>query len=113
MTDKIVVLATCGNPKQAEELSKSLVEKRLAACVNSLAGMTSWYWWENKLTRDQEILLVIKSSRAKFAELEKEIYRLHSYAVPEVIALPIVEGSENYLNWIDESLKSAQMGSES
>ena len=107
MTDKIVVLVTCGNLKQAEELAMSLVEKRLAACVNSLPGLTSWYWWKNELTRDQEILLFIKSSREKFAELEKEIYRLHSYAVPEVIALPIVEGSENYLNWIEESLKKS------
>ncbi|PYV43943.1 MAG: hypothetical protein DMG06_08625 [Acidobacteria bacterium] len=104
MTDKIVVLVTCGNQEQAERLAKSLVEKRLAACVNLVPGITSWYWWENKLTQDQEILLMMKSSRGKFAELEKEVLRLHSYAVPEVIALQIVEGSENYLNWIDESL---------
>jgi periplasmic divalent cation tolerance protein len=105
MTDKIVVFVTCGNAKEAEEIARSLVEKRLAACVNVLPGLTSWYRWENKLTQDQEILLVIKSSREIFEELEKEILRLHSYAVPEVVALPIVEGSTNYLSWIEQSLK--------
>ena len=106
MTDKIVVFVTCGTQEQAEQLAKSLVEKRLAACVNLLPGITSWYWWEKKLTQDQEVLLMMKSSRKKFAELEKEVLRLHAYAVPEVIALQIVEGSENYLNWIDSSVKS-------
>ena len=105
MTDKIVVLVTCGNRKEAGKLAKSLVEKRLAACVNLLPGISSWYWWENKVTEDHEILLVIKSSRTKYAELEKEVLRLHSYAVPEVIALQIVDGSGNYLGWIEESLK--------
>jgi periplasmic divalent cation tolerance protein len=107
MTDKILVLVTCGNAREAEEIARSLVERRLAACVNLLPGLTSWYWWENKLTQDQEMLLIIKSSRAVFGELEKEVLRLHSYAVPEVLALPIVEGSANYLSWIDESLKSS------
>jgi len=105
MTDKILVFVTCGNAKEAEEIARSLVEKRLAACVNMLPGLTSWYWWENKLTQDQELLLVIKSSREVFGELEKEVLRLHSYAVPEVVALPIVEGSANYLDWIEQSLK--------
>jgi len=106
MTDKILVLVTCGNAREAEEIARSLIERRLAACVNVLPGLISWYWWENKLTQDQEILLIIKSSREVFGELEKEVLRLHSYAVPEVVALSIVEGSMNYLGWIDQSLKS-------
>ena len=105
MTDKIVVLVTCGNREEAGKLAKSLVEKRLAACVNLLPGISSWYWWENTVTEYHEILLMIKSSRTKYAELEKEVLRLHSYAVPEVIALQIVDGSANYLGWIEESLK--------
>lgn len=108
MTDKILVLVTCANAKEAEEIARSLVDRRLAACVNMLPGLTSWYWWENKLTQDQEILLIIKSSREVFGELEKEVLRLHSYAVPEVVALPIVEGSANYLSWIEQSLKTSQ-----
>ena len=105
MTDKIVIFVTVGNSNDAAVLAKSLVEKRLAACVNLLPGVASWYWWEGKVTEDQEVLLVMKTSRDKFAALEKEVLRLHSYAVPEVIAVQIVEGSKNYLNWIEESLK--------
>ena len=105
MTDKIVVMVTVGNAHDASELAKSLLAKRLVACVNQVPGMTSWYWWEDKVTEDQEILLLMKSTRQMFPELEKEVLRLHSYAVPEIIALQIVEGSKNYLNWIDDSLK--------
>jgi len=105
MTDKLVILVTVGNSNDAATLAKSLVEKRLAACVTLLPGVASWYWWEGKVTEDQEVLLMMKTSRDKFAALEKEVLRLHSYAVPEVIALQIVEGSKNYLNWIEESLK--------
>jgi periplasmic divalent cation tolerance protein len=107
MTDKIVVLVNCGNSTEAETLAKSLVEKRLAACVNVVPGLVSWYWWENKLTQDNEVLLIIKSSRGNLPELEKEVLRLHSYAVPEIIALPIVEGSVNYLNWMEQSLRKS------
>src|SRR5262245_24662723 len=107
MTDKILVLVTCGNAREAEEIARGLVERKLAACVNVLPGLTSWYWWENKLTQDQEMLLIIKSCRDLFAELEKEVLRLHSYAVPEVVAVPIVEGSANYLSWIEQSLRSS------
>jgi len=105
MTDKLVILVTVGNSNDAATLAKSLVEKRLAACVTLLPGVASWYWWEGKVTEDQEVLLMMKTSRDKFAALEKEVLRLHSYAVPEVIALQIVEGSKNYLNCIEESLK--------
>jgi periplasmic divalent cation tolerance protein len=108
MTDKIVIFVTVGNSKDAGSLAKSLVEKRLAACVNLLPGVASWYWWEGKVTEDQEVLLMMKTSRDKFAAVEKEVLRLHSYAVPEVIALQIVEGSRNYLNWIEESVKEEQ-----
>ena len=106
MTDKIVVLVTCGKREEADQLAKSLVEMRLAACVNVTAGVTSFYWWEGKVNQDEEFLLLIKTSRPRFEELRKEIQRQHSYSVPEIIAVPIVEGSEEYLNWIDDSLAS-------
>lgn len=105
MTDKIVVFVTAGNSDEASALARTVVEKRLAACVNVLPGVTSWYWWEGKVTEDREVVLVIKTSRDRFDALEKEVLRQHSYAVPEIIALPVVEGSKNYLNWIEESLK--------
>jgi len=94
MTDKIVVFVTVGNSKDAALNRQEPGEKRLAACANLLLGVASWYWWEGKVTEDQEVLLMIKTSRDRFAALEKEVLRLHSYAVPEVIALPIVEGFE-------------------
>ncbi|MBM3802736.1 MAG: divalent-cation tolerance protein CutA [Acidimicrobiia bacterium] len=108
MTDKIVVFVTVGNSENAAVLAKSLVAKRLAACASLVPGLASWYWWEERVTEDHEVLLAIKTSRDRFAALEKEVLRLHSYAVPEIIALPIVEGSKNYLDWIDESLEGGQ-----
>jgi periplasmic divalent cation tolerance protein len=105
MTDKIVIFVAVGNSSDAALLAKSLVEKRLAACANLIPGISSWYWWEGRVNQDQEVLLIIKTSRDKFAALEKEVLRLHSYAVPEIIAVQIVEGSKNYLNWIEESLR--------
>jgi len=106
MTDKIVVLVNCSTSDEAKNIGKYLVEKRLAACVNIIPMMQSWYWWEDKVTQNNEVLIIIKTSRKKFSKLEKEVVRLHSYAVPEVVALQIVEGSNNYLNWIDSSLQN-------
>jgi len=104
MTDKVVILVTCGKREEAEQLAKSLLEMRLAACISITSDVTSFYWWEGKVTRDSEFLLIIKTSRPRFEMLRKEVQRLHSYSVPEIIALPIIEGSEEYLNWMDDSL---------
>lgn len=104
MTDKVVVLVNCSNQEEADQIGKQLVAKRLAACVNIVPGVRSWYWWEEKVVADNEVMVIIKTSRERLNDLEKEVVRLHSYAVPEVIALPIVNGSQNYLNWIDFSL---------
>jgi len=109
MTDKVVVMVTVGDSEEASHLAKAIVEKKLAACVNLLPGINSWYWWEGKVIEDQEVLLIMKTSRGKFAELQKEVERLHSYAVPEIIALPVVEGSTNYLSWIEESTRSEEV----
>ena len=105
MTDKVVVLVTCGKKKEAEGISATVVEKRLAACVNLVAGIRSLYRWEGKIHNDREYLLIIKTTRERFAALRKEIARLHSYQVPEIICLPIVEGAETYLNWIEKSVR--------
>jgi len=104
MTDKIVVLSACGSAEEAERIARGLLEKRLAACVNILPGIRSLYRWKEAIQDDQEILLVIKSSRALFRELRAEIAKLHSYEVPEVIAIPIVDGSEGYLGWMAKEL---------
>lgn len=107
MTDKIVVLVTCGSAAEAKRIAKSLVDARLAACVNILqAQVVSVYRWKRKVESAKETLLIIKSARSKFPALESAIKRIHSYDVPEIIALPIVAGSRDYLQWITESART-------
>ena len=104
MTDKIVVLTNCGSADEAAKIARALVEKKLAACVNVMPAGRSIYRWKGVIEDQQESLLVIKSSRALFNDLRVEIEKLHSYEVPEVIVVPIVDGSEGYLEWLDREL---------
>jgi periplasmic divalent cation tolerance protein len=104
MTDKIVVLTNCGSAEEAARIARALVEKKLAACVNVMPAGRSIYRWKGVIEDQQESLLVIKSSRGLFHDLRVEIEKLHSYEVPEVIAVPIVDGSEGYLEWLDREL---------
>ena len=104
MTDKIVVLSTCDSETKAVELARSLVEQKVAACVNIVPGVISIYRWQGKVENAAEWVLVIKSRRDLFDKLREAIARTHSYEVPEVIALPIVDGSEAYLGWMDREL---------
>jgi Uncharacterized protein involved in tolerance to divalent cations len=85
-------------------LARLLVEKKLSACVNVVKGLRSFYWWKGKIEEDEEELLIIKTSRESYGELEREIRENHPYTVPEIIALPIILGNLDYLAWIDESL---------
>ena len=108
MTDKVVVLVTCANAGEARRIARALVEQRLAACVNVLgARVDSTYRWKGRVETATERLLLIKSSRRRFAALRREVERLHSYDVPEVIALPIAAGSPAYLRWLAECLAPA------
>jgi len=104
MTDKIVVLTTCDSEKQAKELARHLVETRVAACVNVLPKLQSVYRWKDKVEESAEWLLVIKSRRDVFRELRAEIEKIHTYEVPEIVALPVVDGSEAYLGWLDAQI---------
>ena len=104
MTDKIVVLSTASSAAEAETIARRLVEGRLAACVNVVTGVRSFYRWKGKIEKSPEWLLVIKSSRGRFEELRAALEKLHSYDVPEVIALPVIEGTENYLHWMEGEL---------
>ena len=106
VTDKIVVLTTCESQDQAEQLARHLIEDRLAACVNILPGARSIYRWKDKIENAAEFVLVIKSRRDVFDKLRAAIGRLHSYEIPEVIALPVVDGSDAYLKWLDRELAS-------
>jgi periplasmic divalent cation tolerance protein len=102
--DHCVVLVTVSSETEAQTIARSLVEERLAACVNIVPGLTSIYRWEDKVCEDREILLLIKTHGTKIAALRERIVHLHSYAVPEVIALPIAHGSARYLEWLDNCL---------
>jgi periplasmic divalent cation tolerance protein len=105
MTDKIVVLSTCASEEEGEKLARLLVEEKLAACVNVIPGMRSYYWWKGVIESSPECLLVVKSSRELFDSIKTVLASAHSYEVPEVVALPILEGSENYMNWLEANLK--------
>ena len=104
MTDKIVVLTTCDSEQHAEKLARHLVEQRVAACVNLLPKARSIYRWNEKIEDSTEWMLIIKSRRDLFAALRAEIQKLHTYETPELIALPVVDGSESYLAWFDAQL---------
>ena len=104
MTDKIVVLTTCGSEEQAVRLARHLIERRAAACVNVVPGARSIYRWKDQIEEASEFVLVIKSRRDLFPALRLEIEKLHSYEIPEILALPIVDGSEGYLGWLDHEL---------
>jgi periplasmic divalent cation tolerance protein len=102
---KIVILVTCGSLREARTIARSLVERNLAACVNLLpARVESVYRWKGKIESAKEFLLIIKTTRKRFAAVQAEVRRLHSYEVPEIIALPIAIGSQDYLRWIAESV---------
>jgi len=108
MTDKIVVLVTCQSARQARTIARRLVEQRLAACGNVVeAPVRSIYRWKGKVESAKECVLVLKTSRRRFPALEKAVRKLHSYDVPEVIALPVVAGSRPYLDWLSESVRRA------
>jgi periplasmic divalent cation tolerance protein len=101
MSEPLVVLMTAGSREEADKIANALVAEMLAACVNVLPGVTSVYRWEGAVQRDQEWLLVVKSTRQVLDDLVRRVQALHSYDLPEVIALPVVGGSEAYLRWVD------------
>lgn len=104
MTDKIVVLSTCASADEGQRLARALVEKRLAACVSLVSGIRSIYRWQDSVADEEEVLLVIKTGRSLIGELKDELERMHSYETPEILALPIVDGSERYLAWLNREL---------
>jgi periplasmic divalent cation tolerance protein len=100
-----LVLVTCSTPMQAKLIARTLVEKRLAACVNILRSpVESHYRWKGKVDKAKELLLIIKTAAHKLTLLEREVRKLHNYEVPEVLVVPVVAGSEEYLNWLGESV---------
>jgi len=99
----IVILITCASKEEAEKIANALVETKLAACVNIAGGVNSVFRWQGKLDKAEEILLIAKTQENKLAAVIDKVKSLHSYEVPEIIALPVVGGNTDYLKWIDES----------
>lgn len=105
MTDKRIVLTTAGSEKEARQIARALVERRLAACVNILPQIESVYRWKGEVDSAREWLLLIKTTAEKCADVRDAILELHSYEVPECIVLQIEDGSPPYLKWLDESTR--------
>jgi periplasmic divalent cation tolerance protein len=103
--DAVLVMITCSSDKEADRIADMLVDKKLSACASVMSGYRSKFRWKGRVEEQKEILIMAKTSRSKFAAVDKEVRRLHSYEVPEIIAVPIIEGSKNYLKWIADSLK--------
>jgi periplasmic divalent cation tolerance protein len=100
-TDRIIVLITAGSEEEAHKIAESLVKRKKAACVNIVPMVDSLFWWKDKLDSARESLLLVKTKASLFPEIVELVKRTHSYEVPEIIALPIIAGSEGYLKWLD------------
>lgn len=103
----VVIFVTTSSKKEAQRIASVLIKDKLAACVNIIGNIESVFWWQGKVEAAKEELLVIKSKKAKLPAIIKLVRSLHSYDVPEVIALPVVGGYKRYLEWIDGSLRRA------
>jgi periplasmic divalent cation tolerance protein len=102
MPGHVVVLITAGSAEEGQKIAHALVEERLAACVNIIAPIQSIYRWQDQVRNDQEVLLMVKTGAGKMEDLARRVRQLHSYEVPEIIALPIVAGAQDYLRWLDD-----------
>jgi periplasmic divalent cation tolerance protein len=108
MTDKRIVLTTSGSEEEAKKIARHLVERRLAACVNIVPQVDSVYRWQDSVEESRELLLIVKTTAAAFAEVRQAIADLHSYELPECICLTIEDGSPAYLQWIADSVASGE-----
>lgn len=108
MTDKVVAYTTCGEASEAGRLAEHLVAQRLAACVSVVPAVKSYYYWQGKIENDDEVLLMIKTARDLVDSVRRELEKLHSYDLPELIVTPIVDGSPNYLAWLDRELSEGE-----
>jgi periplasmic divalent cation tolerance protein len=100
-----VLFITASSAQEAQRIAQGLVKEKLVACVNMIENMTSVFWWEAKVDSAKEVLLIAKTTKAKLSKITALVKSLHSYQVPEIIALPIIGGYKPYLEWIDESLR--------
>lgn len=101
----VVILVTCANKREARRIARGLVEQRLVACVNIVDEIKSIFWWQKEIDSANEVLLIAKSKRSLIQKIIKQVKSLHSYQTPEIIALPVVGGNQDYISWINESLR--------
>lgn len=105
MTKHITLLCTCPDEESAELISRSLLEKRFCACINQIKNCHSVYRWQGTITHDEEILLIIKTTQARYDDIEAAIIKQHPYDIPEIIALPVIAGSKDYLSWLENAVE--------
>jgi len=103
--ESIMILTTTGSEHEAEEISKKLIEQNLGACVQIYGPIKSTYLWEGDLVESEEWMCFVKTRSDRFKDVERKIKDIHSYENPEIIALPIIQGSEEYLEWIDKKVR--------
>ena len=101
----IVIFITCPGAKDSRRIADKLLKAKLVACVNTVPKITSRYWWKGKIEKAEECLLIAKTEKRLFKAVEKKVKSIHSYTVPEIIAVPIEAGNPDYLKWISESVK--------
>ncbi len=101
----VVVFSMVGSQEDAERIARTLVEERLAACVSIVPGLTSLYWWEGKISRDPEVLLIIKTSERAYERLEARLREIHPYQVPEIVALRAERVYEGYMKWLEGEVR--------
>jgi periplasmic divalent cation tolerance protein len=99
-----IIFVTAGSRPEARRIARALLERRLVACANIVSGVESHYWWKGQIDHAREWLLVMKTRRSRFRAVERAVKALHSYKVPEIIALPLAAGRADYLRWIDASV---------
>ena len=110
MTQQIVIISTCADAVEAERVARLLLEERLAACVSVVPRVRSYYHWEGAIQEGEEYLLLIKTSRGLFDQVKARVEAVHSYQIPELLAVPVEEGSEKYLQWMDLNLRGTGKG---
>lgn len=101
----VVVFITASSKKEAEAIAAALIKERLAACVNIIAGVNSLFRWQGKVDRAKEALLIVKTKKTLMHKLIRKVKSLHSYEVPEIIALPVISGDRKYLDWVNDSTR--------
>lgn len=106
MKDKaLLVLLTASSRKEADQIAQALVEKRLAACVSIIPEVSSRYWWKGRMEYDRELMLVAKTWQSRYKALEKTVIAMHSYDVPEIVAIPVTAGNPDYLSWMKDAIQ--------